>query len=46
MEQQADLITDNIEVVPVVVLSQTFPRGRLPFPMSAISSSAAWPSPR
>ena len=25
MEQQADLISDNIEVVPVVVLSQTFP---------------------
>ena len=25
MEKQADLISDNIEVVPVVVLSQTFP---------------------
>jgi len=25
MERQADLISDNIEVVPVVVLSQTFP---------------------
>src|SRR5690349_20509423 len=25
MEKQADLVSDNIEVVPVVVLSQTFP---------------------
>jgi Helix-turn-helix domain len=25
MEKRADMITDNIEVVPVVVLSQTFP---------------------
>jgi hypothetical protein len=25
MSEQADLISDNIEVVPVVVLSQTFP---------------------
>src|SRR5215831_7152072 len=25
MERQTDLISDNIEVVPVVVLSQTFP---------------------
>src|SRR6516162_5797802 len=25
MEKQADVVSDNIEVVPVVVLSQTFP---------------------
>ena len=46
MEKQADLISDNIEVVPVVVLSQTFLRALLLFLTSGISSSAAWPSPR